>query len=612
MSSDKFKINFPMKENKRSLNTTLFILSLGFILILMRGLGSGSSIEITENEIMDHIRYLSHEDRGGRYPGTRGSKDVISYLVRELKSYGVKPGAGNGAYVQPFNITNGIELGENNSLILNEDSLQIQSDYIPLWFSGNGTVNAPVVFAGYGFEIDDEKLKWHDYSNLDVKGKWVIVMRHSPERDKQHSLFTAHSGLHKKMLIARDKGAVGIVFISQLEDDNLYPLKYISGYKNDGIPAIHLSNETADKLLKKVGWTRQTIQETMNQSRESISFELPNTFFSAQVTLNQIQIRAANVVGLIQSGNRKYRNEFVVIGAHFDHVGFGGIGSGSRQSDTVAIHPGADDNASGTAGLLEIAQKLASQKNRLKRSVLLLGFDAEEKGLLGAKYFVEHPSVDLENIVAMLNMDMIGRMADSAFTIGGVGTSPLFEPLLDSLSLGKQYNISLTKPGYGPSDHAAFYGKDIPVLFFFSGFHDEYHKPMDTWELINLGGEKEILNLVYDVVTHLARMPNRPVFTEAGPKQGRMRQASKFKVTFGIVPSYSSSKEGLEVDAISKEDGPAAKAGIKKGDVIQSMNGKSIKDIYEFMERLGELESGMTIPVTINRNGTEMELIVSF
>ncbi|MBC8467324.1 MAG: hypothetical protein H8D58_01910, partial [Candidatus Marinimicrobia bacterium] len=162
-----------MKENKRSLNTTLFILSLSFILILMRGLGSGSSIEITENEIMDHIRYLSHEDRGGRYPGTRESKDVISYLVRELKSYGVKPGAGNGAYVQPFNITNDIELGENNSLILNEDSLQIQSDYIPLWFSGNGTVNAPVVFAGYGFEIDDEKLKWHDYSNLDVKGKWV-------------------------------------------------------------------------------------------------------------------------------------------------------------------------------------------------------------------------------------------------------------------------------------------------------------------------------------------------------------------------------------------------------------------------------------------------------
>ena len=601
-----------MKENKRSLNTTLFILSLGFILILMRSLGSGSSIEITENEIMDHIQYLSHEDRGGRYPGTRESKDVISYMIRQLKSYGVKPGAGNGAYVQPFNITSGIELGDNNSLILNEDSLQIQSDYIPLWFSGNGAVSAPVVFAGYGFDIDEDELKWDDYSNLDVKGKWVIVMRNSPERNNQHSLFTLHSGLHKKMLVARDKGAVGILFISQLEDADLYPLKYFAGYKNAGIPAIHLSNETADQLLKNVGWSRQSIQETMNKSRESISFDLPRTFFSAQVTLNPIQIRAANVVGLIQSGNRKYRDEFVVIGAHFDHVGLGGVGSGSRQSDTVAVHPGADDNASGTAGLLEIAQKLASQKSRLKRSVILIGFDAEEKGLLGAKYFVEHPSVDLENIVAMLNMDMVGRMADSTMTVGGVGTSPMFEILLDSLALNRNFNLTMTKPGYGPSDHAAFYGKDIPVLFFFTGFHGEYHKPADTWKLINPKGEKEILTLVYDIATHLARTSIRPVFTESGPKQGRVQRNTKFKVTFGIVPSYSSSKEGLEVDAISKEDGPAAKAGIKKGDVIQSMNGKSIKDIYEFMERLGELESGMTIPVTINRNGTEMELIVSF
>ena len=601
-----------MNENKQLRNTGLFIVGLGLALILMRSLGSGSTTEITENEIMDHIRYLSHEDRGGRYPGTRESKDVIAYMIHHFKSYGIKPGAGNGSYVQPFNITDGIQLGDLNSLFIGDDSLQVSSDYIPLWFSGDGAENAPVVFAGYGFEIEEDELKWHDYENLDVNGKWVMVMRHGPERNNQHSLYTPHFGLHKKMLVARDQGAVGIIFISQLEDEDLFPLKYVPGYKNGGIPAIHLSNEWADKLLTKVGWSRQTIQKTMDKSMESISFEWPSTLINAQVTLNPIQIRAANVVGLIQSGNRKYRDEYIVIGAHFDHVGLGGAGSGSREPDTVTVHPGADDNASGTSGLLEIAQKLASQKSRLKRSVILLGFDGEEKGLLGAKYFVDHPTVDLSKIIAMLNMDMIGRMSDSTVIVGGVGTSPIFEILLDSLAQNRKFNLTMTKPGYGPSDHAAFYGKDIPVLFFFTGFHDEYHKPADTWKLINLTGQKEIITLVYDVVVHLARTSERPVFTEAGPKQRQIRRNTKFKVTFGIIPSYSSTKDGLEVDAISKEDGPAAKAGIQKGDIIKSINGKTIKDIYEFMDRLGELKPGMVIPVIINRNGTEMELFVLF
>tara|TARA_B100000029_G_scaffold82096_2_gene72981 strand:- start:428 stop:2230 length:1803 start_codon:yes stop_codon:yes gene_type:complete len=600
-----------MNEDTRTIYAFIVIIFLGLASVLMKNMSS-SSVDITENEIMDHIRYLSHEDRGGRYPGSRESRDVISYLIRNLKSYGVKPGGENGSYVQPFNITDGIELGENNTMVIGDDTLSVQSDFVPLWFSGTASASASAVFAGYGFEIDSDELKWNDYAELDVNGKWVIVMRHSPERNNQHSHYTPHSDLHKKMLVARDKGAIGVIFVSQVEDADLYPLRYISGYKNAGIPAIHLANESADRLFKTVGWSRQTIQETMNRSLESIAFELPDISINANVEINPIQVRAANVVGLIQSGNRQYRDEYVVIGAHFDHVGMGGPGTGSRKPDTLGIHRGADDNASGTAGLLEVAQKLSARKSRLKRSIILLGFDAEEKGLLGSKYFVEHPTVDLDKIVTMLNMDMIGRMKDSTVTAGGVGTSPLFEPLLDSLSYGRDFTLNMTKPGYGPSDHAAFYGQDIPVLFFFTGFHGEYHTPEDTWKLINLKGEKVLLELIYDVAFHIAGVQERPVFTEAGPKQGQMRRNTRFKVTFGIVPSYGSTKEGLEVDGISKPDGPAAKAGIQKGDVITSMNGKSVKDIYEFMDRLGELEPGMIIPVLIDRDGTEMELSVSF
>ena len=212
----------------------------------------------------------------------------------------------------------------------------------------------------------------------------------------------------------------------------------------------------------------------------------------------------------------------------------------------------------------------------------------------------------------MVNMDMIGRMEDSTATVGGVGTSTMFESLLDSLVDKRPFNLIMNKPGFGPSDHASFYAENIPVLFFFSGFHDDYHTPADTWKLINLNGEKHILDLIYDTVYHLARLKNRPIFAEAGPKQPQAMAPARFRITFGIMPSYTSEKIGLEIDAISKTDGPAAKAGIKKGDVIKSINGKTIKNIYEYMERLSELRSGQTVPVIIDRNGKNLELYVSF
>ena len=597
-----------MNENKKTLYAVFIFLIIGFGLVQTKR--STSDSEISEDEIMGHIRYLSHEKRGGRYPGSRGSKDVIAYITKQFKSYGVQPGVKN-SFVQPFEINSDIVLGDSNYVEVDNNTLSPEIDYIPFSFSSSGVYKGEAVFAGYGFKINTDNLVWNDYKSINVKGKWVIVMRHSPERDLQHSVFLEHSSLHKKMLVARDEGALGIIFISQIEDPDLYPLKYLEGYKDSGIPVLHLSNSSADKILKKDGWTREQIQDYMNTKLKPLNFILSETI-EAKVNLSLITSRAANIIGLIKSGNREFRDEYIVIGAHFDHVGNGGHSSGSRKPETVAVHPGADDNASGTAGLLELAQKLASQKGRLKRSILLIGFDAEEKGLLGSKYFIENPSVDISKIKAMINMDMIGRMKDSTFTVGGVGTSPVFENLLDSLSAYKNFKLNKTKPGYGPSDHASFYSKNIPVLFFFSGFHDEYHTPEDTWKLINLKGQKQILNLVYDLIFNLSRSQKPPSFSEAGPKNRSMETRSSFKVTFGIVPSYSSSVIGLEIDQISDSKGPAAKAGLISGDVIKSINGKKVNDIYEYMERLSELNLGIEVPVEIDRKGSKMKLNVKF
>ena len=598
-----------MNESSRSIYAVISILLLGFVLVVTRG--STSSSEITEDEIMTHIRYLSHDNRKGRLPGTRGSKDAIAYLIKNLKSYGVRPAFGK-SYTQPFDIKTGIQLGPLNNLILNKDTMIVGSDYLPLFFSANGNFSGEVVFAGYGFQINEKELKWDDYEGLDVKDKWVIVMRHSPERNQPHSIYAPHSPLHKKMLVAKDNGAKGIVFVSQIEDEELYPLKYVPGFKNNEAPAVILSKNKANKIFERVGWSTKKIQDEMNQSLKPLSFQLGVLNFNATIDIEPVISKGANVVGEIRSRNREYRDDYIVIGAHFDHIGMGGPGSGSRKPEKDQIHPGADDNASGVAGLLELAQKLSTNINYLKRSVLLIGFDAEEKGLLGSKHFIESSPIKIENITTMINMDMIGRMSDSSYTVGGVGTSPSFEYLLDSLKNNRPFNLIMNKSGFGPSDHATFYTKDIPVLFFFSGVHDEYHTPADTWQLINLQGEKHILNFIYDLTYYLSRYPKKPVFQEAGPKKGQMGSPKKFTVTFGIVPSYSSTEKGLEIDGISKSDGPAAEAGMKKGDVIKSINEKSISDIYEYMDRLSTLKAGMTVPVLIERDGEKILLDVTF
>ena len=603
-----------MTDNKRLLSTISIILAIGLCFYWFQQIGPGDigSPEITESDIMKHIRFLSDDDRAGRYPGTRESRDVISYLINNLKSFGVQPGGENGSFKQTFSLLDSVKLGRNNSLSVNEKPLNIEQDYIPLWFSGNATLSSEIIFAGYGINMITDSLVWNDYKDLNVEGKWVMVMRHSPERETPHSVYAPHSDLHKKMIEARDRGAAGILFVSQIEDTTLIPFKYISGYSKSGIPAIHLSNNTADDILQTVGTSRKIIQNKMNRTLQSVSFGMPSITVSASVELKNIYSRAANVIGKIVSRNHRYRDEYIVIGAHFDHLGYGGPGSGSLKPDTTAIHNGANDNASGTSGLLELAHKLQSDRKLLKRSVLLIGFDAEEKGLLGAKYFVANPTVEKNNIVTMINMDMIGKMKDSTAVIGGIGTSPRFEPLLNSLSKISRLKFEYDKAGYGPSDHASFYSEDIPVLFFFTGdYSNHYHLPEDDWQDINASGEKQILDIIYRTVIDLSRDMSRPSFTISGPKK-RPTQRNNQKVKLGIMPYYGGTIEGLKIDKIYDPNGAAAKAGIRSGDIIKSINKKSIKDIYEYMKRMEEIKPGQSIPFDIKRDGKIIMLTVRF
>lgn len=299
----------------------------------------------------------------------------------------------------------------------------------------------------------------------------------------------------------------------------------------------------------------------------------------------------------------------IIIGAHYDHLGLGDQGSSLDANPKEKIHNGADDNASGVAGVLELARVLAKNKEKEKNNFIFLCFSGEELGLYGSKYFADHPTLDLAQVNYMINMDMIGRLDPQTKTVlvNGTGTSPVWEPLLKKFE-NENLKIKTDSSGVGPSDHTSFYLKNIPVLHFFTGSHSDYHKPSDDWEKVNYEGEVQVLNLISQVITSLDNEPKLAFLTTKTKPTGTR---SAFKVTMGIMPSYSSGGDGLKVDGVT-EGKPAQKAGIKSGDVIIQMGDIVIKDIQNYMEALGKFEKGQTIPVILKRGEEMITLQVTF
>ncbi|HRG80025.1 MAG TPA: M20/M25/M40 family metallo-hydrolase [Cyclobacteriaceae bacterium] len=299
----------------------------------------------------------------------------------------------------------------------------------------------------------------------------------------------------------------------------------------------------------------------------------------------------------------------IIIGAHFDHLGLGENGSSLDANPKGKIHNGADDNASGVAGVLELARYFSKNKISEKSNFLFICFSGEELGLYGSKYFTDHPSIDLTKVNYMINMDMIGRLnpTTKSISVSGSGTSPVWETTLKNMT-GTQLTIKTDSAGVGPSDHTSFYLKNIPVLHFFTGSHSDYHKPSDDWDKINYTGEKEVLDLIIAVIE---KLDTEPQLAFLPTKNKSMSSSRSFKVTMGVMPSYTSDVAGLLVDGAT--DGkPAQKAGIQTGDIITKIGDFEIKDIQTYMDALGKFEKGQTVPVKIKRKSEELTLNVTF
>ena len=488
----------------------------------------------------------------------------------------------------------------------------VQKDFIPIGSSGNGSVNEDVVFIGYGLDINDS-LSWRDYADVDVQGKWVLLLLDGPDGDSPHSPYGRHKTLYNKIITARDHGVSGILFMNRLEtadDNNLRPLQYRQSSSTAGLPVIQITHSVANEILKNHGQSTAELRSKLDEQLSPLSF-LVDCKIAANVNLKFDKETASNMIGFIEGNDPVLKDEYIIVGAHFDHLGLGGRGSGSLEPDTLIIHNGADDNASGTAGILELSHKLMSNRHLLKRSVLAVCFDAEEKGLLGSKYYSENPVRDISNTALMINMDMIGRLNNNPVTLGGVGSSGIFENIIADARKNHTLDIETNMGGmnFARSDHVSFYRENIPVLFFFTGAHEDYHKPTDDWDKIDYQGEKEVLDFIYELIIDVSQLEEKPAFAEI-ETNATNDQNPVFKVTFGVIPAYGSQKVGLEIDGVSKKDGPAAKAGMKKGDVITAIDGKDVRNIYDYMARLADLKPGQKVKVTINRGEDNIELIL--
>jgi hypothetical protein len=436
-----------------------------------------------------------------------------------------------------------------------------------------------------------------------------MIIRDLPDIGKNKQFLMSQKSDRSKALLAKEKGAGGVLFVSPNPEEKLVDPTIREG--NLDLPVIHITHKTANIILKENQLTIEEIITFYQNKQKPNSFSIDKPL-KANIHITKNEVITYNVLAEIKTEAKNQQDDYVVIGAHYDHLGMGGPESGSRRPDTTAVHYGADDNASGVAAMLEIAEKLNAHKDQLENNYLFIAFGAEEMGLIGSKYFTMHPLINIDQIKTMVNIDMIGRLKDEKeLQIGGTGTSKISEKILDSINNTYQFKMGYSPEGYGPSDHSPFYSIHKPVFFFSTGPHLDYHTPSDVPEKINYQGMKEISNYIYDLARVTGEKSRQLVFQEAGSKsQDQKKHGEKLKVTLGIMPDFAGIEDkGLRADMVIKGK-PADRAGMKNGDIITAINGHSVGDIYDYMERLSKLKPGQNITIEIIRNGTKQVLMV--
>jgi hypothetical protein len=552
-----------------------------------------------ESCILEHIKFLASDDLEGRMGGSRGAQVASEYIKDRFKKLSLKPCGEDGSFFQEFTFVSDVIPGELNGLVVKCRGKTFTgnpgTDFFPMGSTANTTAEGRLVFIGYGLRNQE---KGHDdFAGVDLEGAVAIAIEGIPAALEGTEESGSKLLIRKKAMLAREAGAIGLIIIR--DKDSQEPIDQM---KYDGIPGdvgiayARLSWEFAEQILVCGGLPATSPGSVPpSQVLDNMSAKLRTDVFRKRAT-------GRNVLALLHGTDKKLRDQYVVVGAHHDHIGTGTAEDGSR-----IIYNGADDNASGVAGLLELAAALSVTRPR--RSILLLSFDAEELGALGSLHFMNNPTVPKEKISAMVNLDMIGRMKEMILIASGYDTSPAWDEILDRANEGLDLEIKKSGGGFGGSDHTSFYKDDIPVLFFFTGAHDDYNTPYDDWDSINAEGEAIILEYVAMVIEGIGNADESPPFTRSHAGQ-RGGGRSSLSVYMGTVPDFTHEGEGFAIMG-TKGGSPAEKAGLKKGDIITGMDGKEVRTIYDFMGVLSDKKPGDVITVVVQREGAELSLPVT-
>jgi Zn-dependent M28 family amino/carboxypeptidase len=515
-----------------------------------------------------HISYLADDKLEGRRAGTNGEKLAREYISSQFQQAGLQPKGDNNTWFQAFEINDGKQVNSTTFFFINNHELKLHEEFFPLAGSPNSSFEEAVSIA---------------LPERDVP--WFFDLKETLEENKDNPHFDLIQAIRNKAVKVADKGANALIIYNSSS--------IADGLKYDGkdrpepsrIPILYITDKVKKSYLKD----------------ESATYDI-----KIKVNIVDKKRTGNNVVGYLDNG----AGTTVVLGAHYDHLGYGEDNNSMLRTGEKLIHNGADDNASGTAALIELAKLLKASKNK-NNNYLFLAFSGEELGLNGSKFFTDHPSIDLQRVSYMINMDMVGRLNDSskAVTVGGYGTSPFWGESLGKFNTKKQpLTLKFDSSGTGPSDHTSFYRKDIPVLFFFTGLHSDYHRPSDDADKINYTGEWQIIKLIEEIV-QAANLKGKLAFTKT--REVQTTTSTRFSVTMGIMPDYTFSGSGVRVDGVS-DNRPAKKAGIKTGDVILQLGDFSTTSMEGYMQALSKFKKGDKAKVKYKRGEETLEAEVEF